>query len=81
VKIIILIILIIGISVYLKKRKYDNSNYKKESGNEFKNVWRDKGNYGEYLTFNELEKISNFNTLCLRSTPGGNKIFHIRALY
>lgn len=56
-EIIILIILIIGISVYLKKKKYDNSNYKKESGNEFKKVWRDTGNYGEYLTFNELEKI------------------------
>jgi len=52
-----LINLVIGISLYFKKKKYDNSNYKKESGIEFRRVWKDKGIYGEYLTFNELEKI------------------------
>lgn len=53
----IIIILGIFISYGLKKSKYDKSNYKKESGNSYWAVMMDKGKYGEYLSFNALEKI------------------------
>lgn len=53
----IIIILVIVIAIALKKSKYDKSNYKKESGNGFFGVMMDKGKYGEYLSFNILEKI------------------------
>jgi len=53
----ILIILGIFISYGLKKSKYDKSNYKKESGNSYWGVMMDKGKYGEYISFNALEKI------------------------
>lgn len=53
------ILIIIGIFVYyyLKKRSYDNSNYKRESGNRFFGVIGDKEKYRQYLFFNYLEKI------------------------
>jgi len=56
---IIFIIFILGFCVYhgLKKSNYDKSNYKKESGNNYFGVRMDKGKYGEYLSFNKLEKI------------------------
>jgi superfamily II DNA helicase RecQ len=55
----IFIIFILGFFIYygLKKSRYDKSNYKKESGNNFLGVMIDKGKYGEYLSFNKLEKI------------------------
>lgn len=53
----ILIISGIFISYGLKKSKYDKSNYKKESGNSYWGAMMDKGKYGEYLSFNALEKI------------------------
>lgn len=50
-----LIILIIkGLN---RKIKYNKSKYKLESGNEYKAVKKDKGKYGEYLTFSILDKI------------------------
>jgi len=55
--IFIIIILGICISYGLKKNRYDKSSYKKESGNNFLGVMMDKGKYGEYLSFNILEKI------------------------
>jgi len=53
------ILIIAGIFVYyyLKKREYDKSNYKKESGNRFLGVMIDKEKYRQYLFFNNLEKI------------------------
>ncbi|NRW25479.1 hypothetical protein DFH70_004605 [Clostridium beijerinckii] len=57
IELYIIIILVIIISLTLKKSKYDKSNYKKESGNGFFGVMMDKGKYGEYLSFNILEKI------------------------
>jgi superfamily II DNA helicase RecQ len=53
------IIIILGIIIItgLKKSKYNKSNYKKESGNSYFSVMMDKGKYGEYLSFNILEKI------------------------
>ena len=55
----IFIIFILGFSyiIGMKKINYDKSNYKKESGNNYFGVMRDKGKYGEYLSFNKLEKI------------------------
>lgn len=55
----IFIVFILAFCVYygLKKSSYDKSNYKKESGNNFLGVMMDKGKYGEYLSFNKLEKI------------------------
>lgn len=57
IELYIIIILVIIIVLTLKKSKYDKSNYKKESGNGFFGVMMDKGKYGEYLSFNILEKI------------------------
>ncbi len=53
------IIIILGsiILCCLKKRRYDKSNYKKESGNSYWAVMMNKGKYGEYLSFNILEEI------------------------
>jgi hypothetical protein len=53
----ILIIAGIFIYYYLKKREYDKSNYKRESGNRFLGVITDKEKYRQYLFFNNLEKI------------------------
>ena len=57
-ELIILFLFAIGIiRYYVDKKKYDSSEYKKESGNQYNEVRRDKGKYGEYLSFNMLEKI------------------------
>lgn len=57
-ELIILLLFIIGIiRYYLDKKKYDSSEYKKESGNEYGEVRKDKGKFGEYESFNKLEKI------------------------
>ncbi len=48
------------LSLYLK---YRNSNYKLVSGNSFFKTIFDKGNYGEFLTFTKLEKLSDQNKL------------------
>lgn len=70
---LILIFLAVYIGSYLKRKKYNNSNYKKESGNEYRNAIGDKGNYGEYLTFNKLEKISGCHKILTNVyLPKGN---------
>lgn len=48
------------LSLYLK---YRNSNYKLVSSNSFFKTIFDKGNYGEFLTFTKLEKLSDQNKL------------------
>lgn len=48
------------LSLYLK---YRNSTYKLASGNSFFKTIFDKGNYGEFLTFTKLEKLSDQNKL------------------
>ena len=57
----LILILIISYSIILVPRyiKFKNSKYKDISGNRFINIIFDKGNFGEFLTFYELEKISN----------------------
>lgn len=48
------------LSLYLE---YRNSTYKLASGNSFFKTIFDKGNYGEFLTFTKLEKLSDQNKL------------------
>lgn len=56
--ILVLLVFVIGaIRYYLDKKKYDSSEYKKESGNQYGEIKKDKGKYGEYQSCNKLEKI------------------------
>lgn len=48
---------IIGGYVYYDRSRFENSMYKLESGNSYLKTRLDKGNYGEYLSFNKLESI------------------------
>lgn len=57
------IFIAMGFKVFLIYMKYRNSKYGAASGNSFFKTIYDKGNYGEFLTFQFLEKI-----------PGDNKI-------
>lgn len=59
----VIMFLVILITYITKKRSYDRSNYKKESGNKFFGVMMDKGKYGEYLSFKILEKITGANRI------------------
>lgn len=73
VGIYIIILLVIFITYIAKKNNYDKSNYKKESGNKFWSVMMDKGNYGEYLSFNILEKIKGVSRILTNVyLPKGN---------
>jgi superfamily II DNA helicase RecQ len=73
VGIYIIIFLAIFITYIAKKNSYDRSNYKKESGNKFWSVMRDKGKYGEYLSFKILEKITGANRILTNVyLPKGN---------
>lgn len=70
---IVIIVIIYFLSYYIKKVKYDKSAYKKESKNEFKQVYFNKGNYGEYLIFNNLECIDCYNKIITNAyIPKGN---------
>lgn len=73
---VIFIIIILGICIYyeLKNIEYDKSKYKEESGDNFLGVIIDKGKYGEYLSFNKLEKIKgNHKILTNVYLPKGNE--------
>lgn len=59
----LLIIIAIGLNYYLKIVNYNKSNYKKETNKNYLSVRGDKGVYGEYLTFNELEKINGYKQI------------------
>lgn len=73
VGIYIILFLMIFITYVIKKNKYDKSNYKKESGNKFLSVIMDKGKYGEYLSFNILEKINGASRILTNVyLPKGN---------
>jgi hypothetical protein len=69
----IILFLVIFITYVVKKNNYDKSNYKKESGNKFLGVMMDKGKYGEYLSFNILEKINGASRILTNVyLPKGN---------
>ncbi|AQR96503.1 NERD domain-containing protein [Clostridium saccharoperbutylacetonicum] len=69
----IILFLVVFITYVIKKNKYDKSNYKKESGNKFLGVMMDKGKYGEYLSFNILEKINGASRILTNVyLPKGN---------
>lgn len=61
--IIVLLVIIIVLNKYYTKKKFDNSMYGDVSGNTLENTIHDKGNYGEYLTFLELEKLQGNNKI------------------
>ncbi|NLW52966.1 MAG: NERD domain-containing protein [Tissierellia bacterium] len=64
-----MVIIILGLIIlYIlkispSKTKYKDSAYKESSGNPFSQTVFNKGNYGEFLTFTELEKLSGYNIL------------------
>lgn len=58
-----IILIIVFVSVYIKKIKFEKSNYKNESGNSYIDTQLDKGTTGEELIFNELEKIKGFHKI------------------
>lgn len=45
------------ISTIIRRFRYEHSNYKKETGATYRQVHSDRGRYGEYLTYKELEYI------------------------
>lgn len=53
----------VGLKLLLLKAKFNKSQYQLISGNNFLKTIYDKGNYGEYLTFCMLEKVSENNIL------------------
>lgn len=55
---IVLIILVVAVVQYVDFSKYEKSNYKKETGYNYYKVRFNTGYYGEYLTFNILEKVN-----------------------
>lgn len=60
---IILVSIIIGFVVFRMNMKYKNSKYGQVSGNSFLKTINDRGNYGEYLTFQFLEKLQGNNKI------------------
>lgn len=55
---IFLIILVVVVVQYIDFSKYEKSNYKKETGYNYLKVRFNTGFYGEYLTFNILERVN-----------------------
>jgi len=56
-------LLTFGVIMLPRYIKYKGSTYKIASGNSFIKTVFDKGNYGEFLTFNKLEKLKGHNKL------------------
>src|SRR6056297_3665976 len=56
-------LIIFGIYLLPKFIKYKGSSYKETSGNSFFSTVFNKGNYGEFLIYNSLEKIENSKLL------------------
>ena len=54
---LILVLILISLGLLLKKEHIVRKKYTQESGISYDNAFKDKGMYGEYLTFRELEKI------------------------
>lgn len=61
--ILIIILLLIGIHLLLKFNKFQKSAYRYESNNSFFNTIYNKGNYGEFLTFQILERLDLFKKI------------------
>ena len=59
----ILIFLLIFIILFFRHIKFKNSNYKNASGNSFFKTMFNRGDYGEYLTYTELEKLKGYHKL------------------
>lgn len=57
---LIVAIVIVMVPIYIK---FERSDYKNQSGNSFLKTVLNKGNYGEFLTFSFLEKISGHKKL------------------
>ncbi|MEG0772639.1 nuclease-related domain-containing protein [Clostridium sp.] len=55
---IVLVVLVVAAVQYVDYSKYEKSNYKKETGNTYFKVRFDAGFYGEYLTFNILDRVN-----------------------
>lgn len=60
---IMLSLIIFLLSLAPKYLKFRESDYMFESKNNFFNTVFDKGNYGEFLTFNYLEKLNTYNKI------------------
>ncbi|MCR1900049.1 NERD domain-containing protein [Irregularibacter muris] len=56
-------LLALGVIVLPRYIRYKGSTYKITSGNSFFKTVFDKGNYGEFLTFNKLEKLNGHHKL------------------
>jgi hypothetical protein len=56
-------LIIFGIYLLPKFIKYNGSSYKETSGNNFLGTVFNKGNYGEFLIYNSLERIENSKLL------------------
>jgi hypothetical protein len=56
---IFVLFFLLGIMIFIvpKYVKFQGSKYQQESGNSFLKTLLDKGNYGEFLTFTQLEKL------------------------
>ena len=54
---LILVLILISIGLFFKNEYIVRKKYTQESGISYGNAFKDKGMYGEYLTFRELEKI------------------------
>ncbi|WP_394903685.1 nuclease-related domain-containing protein [Clostridium butyricum] len=68
-----IIFLVCYISLYIKRRRYEKSNYKNESGNTYSDIQSNKGMIGEQLIFNELEKIKGVHKILANVyLPKGN---------
>jgi hypothetical protein len=59
----LLILIIILLRAHAVKQQYERSNYKAASGNSFVSTIFNKGNRGEFLTFQILEKLPGDNKL------------------
>ena len=60
---IIALFALIFIILFFKHIKFKGSNYKNASGNSFLKTMFNTGDYGEYLTYTELEKLEGYHKL------------------
>lgn len=74
---ILIIILLIGIVVYIIRKKqyekYEKTDYYRQTHNSFNNLLSDKGKLGEYYTYKKLEKIDGYKRFLFNLyIPKGN---------
>lgn len=61
--IILFTLFVVVIVLAPKYNSFKNSEYKNSSGNSFFKILSNKGDYGEFLTFEYLERLDGFNRL------------------